>query len=86
MSQKGFVKADADEVNMEIKDWLINQGETAFVDALETSFRPGKVSFFGVSSFGQPPMGGNQLGKIMPHRVLDPLFWMLAKEGIVPTV
>lgn len=86
LEQKCFVKSDADAVDAEIRDWLNRNGETAFLNAIETNFRTGKVRFFGVSSFGQPPVGDNQLGKIMPHRVLDPLMWMFSKEGIIPTI
>lgn len=83
---KGFVKADADAVDAEIRDWLESQGENTFLNEIDTNFIKSRVRFFGVSSFGQPPTGSNQLGKVMPHRVLDPLIWMLSKEGIVPTL
>lgn len=86
MARKGFVKSDADAVDAEIRDWLESQGEFPFLDAIETNFKKDCVRFFGVSSFGQPPTGNYQLGKVMPHRVLDPLIWMLSKEGIVPTI
>lgn len=86
MAQKAFVKADADAVDAEIRDWLDMEGESAFLAAIDTTFRKGKVRFFGVSSFGQPPTGANRLAKVMPHRVLDPLLWMLAKENMIPTV
>ena len=85
LSQNGFVKSDADAVDAEIRDWLESRGEITFLNAIETNFRKDRVRFFGVSSFGQPPTGNRQLGQIMPHRVLDPLIWMLSKEGIVPT-
>lgn len=86
LAQKGFVKADSDAVDAEIRDWLESRGETTFLNAIETNFRKDRVRFFGVSSFGQPPTGSYQLGRVMPHRVLDPLIWMLSKEGIVPTL
>ncbi len=86
LAQKGFVKSDADAVDAEIRDWLERQGESAFINAIETNFRASRVRFFGISSFGQPPTGNFRLGRVMPHRVLDPLIWMLSKEGIVPTV
>ena len=86
LARKGFVKADADAVDAEIRDWLESQGENTFLDAIDTNFIKSRVRFFGVSSFGQPPTGSYQLGKVMPHRVLDPLIWMLSKEGIVPTL
>lgn len=86
LEQRGFVKADSDAVDAEIRDWLEYRDETTFLNAIETNFRKDRVKFFGVSSFGQPPTGSFQLGKVMPHRVLDPLIWMLSKEGIVPTI
>ncbi|MCO7136507.1 ATP-binding protein [[Clostridium] leptum] len=86
LNRKGFVKADSDAVDAEIKDWLEAQGESTFLAAIDTNFRQGRVRFFGVSSFGQPPTGDNQLSKIIPHRVLDPLMWMLSKEGIIPVL
>ena len=85
----GFVKADADAVDAEIRDWLASHNESSFLRAIETNFKPNKVRFFGVSSFGQPPINaGNvkRLKAVMPHRVLDPLIWMLAQEGIIPVV
>ena len=86
LSQKGFVKSDSDAVDAEIRDWLERLGETSFLNAIETNFRKDRIRFFGISSFGQPPTGSYQLGRVMPHRVLDPLIWMLSKEGIVPTL
>lgn len=86
LAKKGFVRADADAVDAEIRDWLESRGENAFLNAIETNFRRDRVRFFGVSSFGQPPIGLLQLGRVMPHRVLDPLIWMLSREGIVSTL
>lgn len=86
LARKGFVKADADAVDAEIRDWLESRGESIFLDSVETNFRKDKIRYFGVSSFGQPPTGASRLGKVVPHRVLDPLIWMLAKEGIAPTI
>ncbi|MBQ9082033.1 MAG: hypothetical protein IJY28_00870 [Clostridia bacterium] len=84
MSARGFVKTDADAVHAEIRDWLEGAGESSFLDAIDTNFRKGKVRFFGVSSFGQPPMGNGKLGAVVPHRVLDPLLWALSMEHVVP--
>lgn len=86
LGKKAFVKADSDAVDAEIRDWLISHGESAFLNAIETNFRADKIRFFGVSSFGQPPTGNAQLGKVVPHRVLDPLMWMFSREGILPVI
>ena len=80
----GFVKSDSEMVDLEIRDWLKRQGETAFLDAIDANFK--NVRVFGVSSFGNPPDKNKRLAKVRPHRVLDPLMWMLAGEGIIPTI
>ena len=86
VARRAFVKSDADAVDQEIRNWLSTNGEQGFLDAITISFPPGKVRFFGVSSYGNPPRAAGQLRTILPHRVLDPLMWMLAEEKIVPTV
>ncbi len=86
LARKGFVKNDADAVDADIRNWLESRGETSFLNAIKTNFPENRVRFFGVSSFGQPPTGSNRLGIVLPHRVLDPLIWMLSKEGIVPVI
>lgn len=84
VQSKGFVESDSEMVDLEIRDWLTRQGETAFLGAIDANFRDVRV--FGVSSFGRPPDKNKRLAKIRPHRVLDPLMWMLAGEGIIPTI
>ena len=83
---RGFVEADSSMVDLEIRDWLQRQGETAFLDAIDANFQADKVRVFGVSSFGQPPDKLRRLAAVTPHRVLDPIMWMLANEKIVPTL
>ena len=84
VQSRGFVQSDSEMVDLEIRDWLTRQGETAFINAIDANFKDVRV--FGVSSFGRPPDAHKRLAKIRPHRVLDPLMWLLACEGIVPVV
>lgn len=86
LARKGFVKADADAVDLEIRDWLKKHGESTFIDTVETNFKKEKVRFFGVSSLGQAPKDAKQTGKVISHRVTDPMIWMLSIEGIVPVI
>lgn len=86
VNAKGFVLADSDEVNREIEDWLRKNNEDAFIKALEANFKKEKIRYFGVSSFGNPPTGDKCLGIVMPHRVLDPLMWLLYREKIIPGI
>ena len=82
----GFVQYDADEVDREIREFLIEKGEGAFIKRLEANFNKDKIRFFGVSSFGNPPIGNGVLGDVEPHRVLDPVLWLFAMEGIIPII
>ncbi|MCL2571015.1 MAG: hypothetical protein FWE11_01300 [Defluviitaleaceae bacterium] len=41
-----------------------------------------KHMYFAVSGYGHTPSGAN-LGEIRPHRVLDPLLWLLKLRGFV---
>ncbi len=84
VQSRGFVNSDSEMVDLEIRDWLTRQGETAFLGAIDANFKDVRV--FGVSSFGRPPDLRKHLAKVRPHRVLDPLMWMLAGEGIIPTL
>ena len=84
VQSRGFVESDSKMVDLEIRDWLTRQGETAFLGAIDANFMDVRV--FGVSSFGRPPDQLKRLAKVRPHRVLDPLMWMLAGEGIIPTI
>ena len=84
IQSKGFVQSDSEMIDLEIRDWLTRQGETAFLNAIDANFK--NVRVFGVSSFGRPPNNRKRLAKVCPHRVLDPLMWLLASEGIIPTI
>ncbi|MCD7884654.1 MAG: hypothetical protein LUI87_13245 [Lachnospiraceae bacterium] len=87
LMKRGFDVADADAVDEEVRSWLYEIGEHAFLNAVELNFRKDRLRFFGVSSFGRPPVGQYRLDEdVTPHRVLDPLVWMLYKEGIAPEV
>ncbi len=84
VQSRGFVESDSEMVDLEIRDWLTRQGETAFLGAIDANFKDVRV--FGVSSFGRPPDLHKRLPKVRPHRVLDPFMWMLAAEGVIPTI
>jgi hypothetical protein len=70
------------QVDGEIRHWLNEIGEGAFIDALESNFR--EFYFFGVSSYGEPPKDKFILNeKIHPHRVLDPIYWLFKKFNFI---
>lgn len=68
-------------VDREIRNWLLNIGEGAFIKALEANFK--NFRFFGVSSFGCAPDSRGHIAAIKPHRVLDPVLWLFKKYDFV---
>lgn len=70
------------QVHEEIRNWLYDIGERDFVSALECNFQ--KFCFFGVSSYGIPPqMSGFINGTPNPHRIIDPMLWILKEKNII---
>lgn len=70
------------QVDEEIRNWLYDIGEGAFVEALDSSFK--NFCFFGVSSYGAPPtQAGLTASSIKPHRVLDPIMWLFKNAGFI---
>ncbi|MCL1987664.1 MAG: hypothetical protein FWG64_06810 [Firmicutes bacterium] len=70
------------QIDAEIRHWLQEIGETAFINTLKANFK--EFYFFGVSSFGQPPINAFTLPtEINPHRVLDPILWLLNKADFI---
>lgn len=70
------------QVDMEIRNWLEMIGESSFIDALDSHFK--EYTFFGVSSYGQPPIDAVTLpDEIKPHRVLDPILWLFKRFNFI---
>ncbi|MCD7840693.1 MAG: zinc ribbon domain-containing protein [Erysipelotrichaceae bacterium] len=76
-----FKTSDAKLVDEEIREYLEDIGEGPFLDAIENNFS--HAQFFGVSSYGNVPLGHLQLNTVEPHRVLDPLMWIFAQEKMI---
>jgi len=92
--ENGKVRTEEfEQIHNEIENWLKNIGEQRFINALDSSFakldRKGNHSqrhynFFAVSSYGEPPQEeGAVAKKITPHRVLDPILWLFAKNKFI---
>ena len=91
IQRHGFVVEDMETVNEEIRSWLERKEQNAFLSAIKGNFYDNRVRFFGVSSFGHPPISRIdnttvECGEITPHRVLDPLMWMMYQEKILKKV
>lgn len=66
-------------MDAEIRAWLEKSDNRDLVDAVDATFA--NAHFFGVSSFGAAPDNGRLPDEIKPHRVLDPILWLLHQSG-----
>lgn len=74
--------AEIKQVDSEIRNWIEQIGESAFIDALDSHFK--EYYFFGVSSYGAPPKDAYTLpDEIKPHRVLDPILWLFKRAKFI---
>lgn len=81
LTRKAFIESESMAVHHDVSGWLRNAGEGALIDALDVNFTAWR--FFAVSAFGNPSTGSGKLMPPSPMRILDPLMWVLAQEGIV---
>ena len=80
-----FVQSDFEEIDITMRDILGAVTEQSHILEACKNFR--RVGVFGVSSLGENPSGFFRISdKPHPHRVLDPLLWILAENRYVPTV
>lgn len=80
---KKFNEADWHNVNTSIKGLLDKWGETSFTASLETNYS--NFSFFAASALGldnNPTIEG-RIQKPRPHRVEDPLLWLLKENKVI---
>ena len=73
--------AEIQQVDSEIRNWLLQIGEQAFIDTLDSHCK--EYYFFGVSSYGSPPNETSTPDEIRPHRVLDPILWLFKKAKFI---
>ena len=74
--------SEIQQIDEEIRRWLEDINERAFLDAIESNFTD--FCYFGVSSYGKSPeIGGRTPQNIKPHRVLDPILWLFLKAGFI---
>ena len=77
-----YHETEALQIDSEIQNWLVEIGEGAFINAIKANFN--NFCFFGVSSYGSaPPNDVNTPNTIVPHRVLDPFFWLFHQVGYI---
>ncbi len=81
--EKKFNEGDWHNVNTSIKGLLDKWGETSFTASLENNYS--SYSFFAASALGlenNPTIDG-RIQKPRPHRIEDPLLWLLKENKVI---
>lgn len=71
---QAYNNEEVELISEEIYAMLQNWGDDGFCNKVEAIFQ--KINYSGVSALGCTPVGG-KIGDIQPHRVMDPLLWIL---------
>ncbi|MBK8565934.1 MAG: hypothetical protein IPN76_21985 [Saprospiraceae bacterium] len=71
-----YSPSELQEINHDMRSLLTLWGEEGFISDVEKKFS--NTAYFGVSALGATPVGG-KITEVKPHRVLDPLIWILDK-------
>lgn len=84
--KQGFAVGENRRVNTEIRKWMANLGDGAinsFIAQLEMNYS--KYSYFGVSALGMrnSPDKNGVFASPRPHRVEDPILWILKEKGLI---
>ncbi len=82
-SQKVFNMSDWYNVNSEIKSLLTEWGEESFISQVDLNYT--NYSYFAVSALGlnNNPKANNRIERPRPHRIEDPLLWILKENGVI---
>lgn len=81
--EKAFDRKDAYNVDMEIRSLLIEWGAEAFLSQVDVNYN--RYSYFAVSSLGMDnnPKEERRIDRPRPHRIEDPLLWLLKEKGVI---
>ena len=73
--------ADIANCSLEVMALLEQWGAGELVQHVKRQFSD--YCFFGLSSLGSQPGSQNDVSRISPHRVLDPLLWLLWRHQVL---
>lgn len=80
--RKPMVSAsDLDSCSLEAQSLVETWGGREFLSHVRSQFS--SYAFFGLSALGNAPGEQNEIPKVLPHRALDPLLWLLWKHQII---
>ena len=82
-SEKRFDLSDWHNVNSEIVALLHEWNAEAFISQLETNYRT--FSYFAASALGlnNNPTTDGHIERPRPHRIEDPVLWILKENGVI---
>lgn len=82
-SEKVFDMADWHNVDDEIKSLLVEWGAESFMSQVDVNYTD--YSYFAVSALGMDnnPKEDRRIDRPRPHRIEDPLLWILKENGVI---
>ena len=82
-SEKVFDLADGHNVDNEIKSLLTEWGAESFMSQVDVNYI--KYAYFAVSALGMNnnPKEDSRIDRPRPHRIEDPLLWLLMENGVI---
>lgn len=72
---------DFTSASLEVQSILESWSEVEIVNQVTSQFAD--YGFFALSSLGSAPSAANSINHIAPHRVIDPILWILWKNRII---
>lgn len=84
-AQKHFDMSDWHNVDSEIRSLLTEWGAESFVSQVDVNYT--NYSYFAVSALGlnNNPKEDRRIERPRPHRIEDPLLWILKENGVIKT-
>lgn len=81
--ERTFNMADWHNVDNEIRSLLIEWGDEAFISQVDVNYT--NYSYFAVSALGMNnnPKEDRRIERPRPHRIEDPLLWILKENGVI---
>lgn len=80
--RNGFDMADFNAVGSEVASLLERWQEGHLTNEVRTHYS--HFGFFGLSSLGAVPVPHGRIPSVKPHRVEDPILWLLNHHGLIP--
>ena len=82
-NEKMFNMSDWHNVDNEIRSLLVEWGDESFISQVDVNYT--NYSYFAVSALGMNnnPKEDRKIDRPRPHRIEDPLLWILKENGVI---